>query len=140
MRLLKKKHTITEDALKELRPEALELRKVLDRAWKLIEGRKMKIPHDLATAYASLKAKDGHDWQACKGAKANTRLTKQEEDEKRRKFQRKKSGKKDKVDAKEPEEEEEPVKSKFLLHTHEGRTYDLRRPLADQDEVVVEAV
>lgn len=136
LRQLKKKHAITGDALEELRPEAKEMRKVLDRAWKLIESRKIKIPEDLALAYASLNAKDGHDWQARKGGKVDTRLTKQEEDEKRREFERKKSGKKDKGKAKEkPEKKEEPVKANFLLHTDEGRTYDMRKPLADQDEV-----
>ncbi|KAH7077255.1 hypothetical protein FB567DRAFT_534875 [Paraphoma chrysanthemicola] len=129
LRVLKKRSAITEDVLQELRPEAAATRKVLDRAWKLIASRKIKIPDDLAAAYAALNAKDEYDWQPRKGAKASKRLTKQEEDEKRRELQRKKSGKKDKGKAKEPEE------IKFLLHTHEGKTYDLRVPLADQDEI-----
>ncbi|KAF2033812.1 hypothetical protein EK21DRAFT_31692, partial [Setomelanomma holmii] len=114
LRLLKKKNAITEDALKELRPEAQETRKVLERVWKLLESRKIKIPEDLAAAYAALNEKDGHDWQ----------------DEKRREFRRKKSGAKDEGKTKEVEK-----KAGLLLHTHEGRTYDMRMPLAEQDEM-----
>ncbi|KAH7072967.1 hypothetical protein BKA63DRAFT_576983 [Paraphoma chrysanthemicola] len=135
MRVLKKRSAIAEDALQELRPEAAEMRKVLERAWKLIASRKIKIPDYLAAAYAALDAKDEYDWQRRKGAKLDKRLTKQEENEKRRELQRKKSGKKDKGEEKEPEKKKEPEETKFLLHTHEGKTYNQRVPLADQDEV-----
>lgn len=63
LRLDKKEKTVKEDALAEMP----EMRKLLQRAWGLLEQRKIKIPQDLSDAYEALMAPDHGDWQARKG-------------------------------------------------------------------------
>jgi hypothetical protein len=127
LRFGKKKEAVMEDALQEIRAELPELRKVLERTWGLLESRKVKIPEDLSVAYNALMARDGHDWQARKGMKEDVRLTKKG---------KKQQGKKSKTPSVEAKDKrlDELEKVAFLLHTQQGKTYDMREPGQDGDD------
>jgi hypothetical protein len=136
LRLNKKEKAVKDDALNEMRAEMLEMRKVLQRAWGLIEQRKIKTPQDSSDAYGVLMDADPFDWQARKGKKTDVRLTKKEPDEARKKreeSQRNESGQgKGKGKAKETQNKTDE-KVFFLLHTQDGKTYDLRKPMEDEE-------
>jgi hypothetical protein len=120
LRFKTKSHAVKADALHEMRAEYPELRKVLQRTWGLLESRKIKIPEDLSQAYSALMTMDKHDWQPRKGMKTDARLTGNAKEG----FQRLKKGK-----GKGTEKE----KISFLLHTQDGRTSSMGKPMEDQD-------
>jgi hypothetical protein len=77
VRGMKQRMAVKDDALSEMRSEYPEMRKVLQRTWKLLESENVKVPNDLRRAYDTLTTLDGHDWQAHKGRRRGVRLTKE---------------------------------------------------------------
>jgi len=59
LRLLKQKMAVKEDALEEMRADYSKMRKVMQRAFGLLEQRKVKIPEDLKAEYDKLMEQDG---------------------------------------------------------------------------------
>jgi hypothetical protein len=78
----RKEKAVREDALAEMRHELPATRNMLERAWGLLQSRKVKIPDDRKTAYEALTAKDPHDWQSNKGLKTQKGAPKEKEKEK----------------------------------------------------------
>jgi hypothetical protein len=149
MREMRKKMAVKEDALSEMRSDYPEMHEVLQRIWGFLKNQNVKVPHDLRKAYEALMMPDGHDWQRYRSGKRDVRLTKEQADARKnkdkaeaqkKKEQTKGQGKdkakgqvKGKGKAKEDEKKSEPEKTSFRLHMHNGKTYDLAKPLADQD-------
>jgi hypothetical protein len=149
MREMRKKMAVKEDALSEMRSDYPEMHEVLQRIWGFLKNQNVKVPHDLRKAYEALMMPDGHDWQRYRSGKRDVRLTKEQADARKnkdkaeaqkKKEQTKGQGKdkakgqaKGKGKAKEDEKKSEPEKTPFRLHMHNGKTYDLAKPLADQD-------
>jgi hypothetical protein len=77
MREMKKKMAVKDDALSELRSEYPEVRKVLQRTWRLLENENVNVPTDLRKACDALTMLDGYDWQTRKGSRRHVRLTKE---------------------------------------------------------------
>lgn len=124
---VKKKQAVIGDALDELRDETRKTRGLLERAWGLLEQRNVKIPADMKITYDALKTRDAHDWQARKGLKHGARLM----DKNIRKQQQSRKGAKAKDKTKKKKEGEQAII--FLLHTHEGKTHNLRDQIADNN-------
>ncbi|KAI8936064.1 hypothetical protein NX059_007564 [Plenodomus lindquistii] len=132
------RQAVLEDAIAEMRVDYPETRMILDRAWKLLEERNIRIPPDMKIAYHVLQEPTKHDWQARNGYRVDTSLMKTTPHPKKEKVKTKRS--RDKVQKKKEEgneiqnqtehEKEKPMN--FLLHTSEGRTYDLRNPAEDE--------
>jgi hypothetical protein len=149
MREMRKKMAVKEDALSEMRSDYPEMHEVLQRIWGFLKNQNVKVPHDLRKAYEARMMPGGHDWQRYRSGKRDVRLTKEQADARKnkdkaeaqkKKEQTKGQGKdkakgqaKGKGKAKEDEKKSEPEKTPFRLHMHNGKTYDLAKPLADQD-------
>ncbi|KAF1914925.1 hypothetical protein BDU57DRAFT_579531 [Ampelomyces quisqualis] len=146
LREAKQKIAIKDDVLSEIRPEHREMRTMLQRAWGLLQNKNVRIPEDMTKAYASIMSPDLHDWQLRKHSKKATINGKQDKNEsqttanckskgkevaKGTKQQKKKHG--DKGKEEKDEKQGRPEKVNFLLHTQNGKTYNLAVPLGDQD-------
>jgi hypothetical protein len=126
----KKKKVAQEDALTELRRELPATQKMLERAWSLLQSRKVKIPDDMKTVYAGLTEKDPHDWQASKGHKAQKGAAK----EKKQPDKPMTKAEKKAARAKAKQEKSEKKQTTFLLHEPDGETYDARKPITTAEE------
>jgi hypothetical protein len=124
LRLSKKNQAVMQDALQEMRGELPEMRKVLERTWGLLKSRKVKIPEDLRMAYSALMERIQYDWQPRKSIKEDVHLTKKIKAQGNKGAE----GGDSKGGGKETD-----GKLTFLLHTHQGKTYDLRQPMEDQE-------
>ncbi|KAF1845616.1 uncharacterized protein K460DRAFT_430528 [Cucurbitaria berberidis CBS 394.84] len=123
---LTKKQAVIEDALNEMRDELLETRKLLGRTWGLLEQRNVTRPADMELAYDALRTRDQNDWQAQKKPKHETRVAKKNHG-------RQQQNKQDKSKGKMKNKKKGDHKVTFLLHTHDGRTYNMRDPPPDND-------
>ncbi|KAF2854497.1 hypothetical protein T440DRAFT_441532 [Plenodomus tracheiphilus IPT5] len=106
------KQAVLDDAIAELREEYPKTRILLDQAWGLLEKRNVRIPSDMKMAYHVLKEPNLHGWQARKGFKRS-------------------QTKKAETEILTEKQETKPMR--FLLHTHEGKTLNLRDPTANDD-------
>lgn len=144
LREAKQKIAVKDDALSEMRPKYREMRTMLQRAWGLLQNKNVRVPEDMVNAYASIISPDLNVWQTRKTSKKGAAAGKQDKNESQTKAkgkgkeaskdtraQKKKDG--DKGKKKEGEKKSKPEKIKFLLHTQNGKTYDLAFPLSDQD-------
>jgi hypothetical protein len=125
----KKKKAAREDALAEMSRELPATRKMLERAWGLLQSRKVKIPDDMKTAYEALMAKDPHDWQANKGPKAQKGAAKVKKQPDKPMTKAEKA-----AQAKAKQDKSEKKQTTFLLHEPDGETYDARKPITTADE------
>ncbi|OAL06566.1 hypothetical protein IQ06DRAFT_208658 [Phaeosphaeriaceae sp. SRC1lsM3a] len=123
LRQAKKKLAVKDDALSEMRAEYPEMRHLLQRAMGLMKDRS-NIPANFKKAYSTIMSENKNDWQPRLGTK---------------KYPRTSAEKKEKVKEKKDEKKKEPEKTKILLHMDHGKTYDLSKPIADQESEVREA-
>ncbi|KAH7401808.1 hypothetical protein DE146DRAFT_780020 [Phaeosphaeria sp. MPI-PUGE-AT-0046c] len=114
----KKKLAVKDDALSEMRAESPELRHLLQRAMSMMKEM-VNIPADFRTAYSAIMLQDMHDWQPRLGTK---------------KYYRTSAQKKGKGKAK--EKKAKPEKTKNLRRMDHGKTYDLSKSIANQDQGV----
>jgi hypothetical protein len=124
LRLARKKMAAKDDALSDMRAEYPVMRKFLERTWGILKSKKVVLPEDMVRTYEKLMAIDGCDWPVKKDKKVAPKENK-----------KKKGGKKDeRTEVKtKGEKKNEPEKTMFLLHTQQGKMYDLRKPLEEQD-------
>jgi hypothetical protein len=121
LRLAKKKMATKDDASSEMRAEYPVMRKLLKRAWGMLASRKVDVPEDMRRTYEKLMDVDWCDWQVKKDR--NVRSKEKMGGKKSEKTEGKENGQK----------KNESDKTMFLLHTQQGKTYDLRKPLEEQD-------
>jgi hypothetical protein len=141
LREAKQKIAVKDEALSGMRPEYREMGNMLQRAWGLLQNKNVRIPKDMANAYASIMSPDLDDWQTHKISKKGAAAGKQDKNESQTKAkgngkgneaskdtraQKKKDG--DKGKKKEGEKKSKQEKTNFLLHTQNGKTYDFAIP------------
>lgn len=122
LREARKKVAVKDDALGEMRPEYVKMRRMLERAMGLLKSRKIDVPEEFGRGYDDVMELDMHDWQGRKGVK---KWLKKKEAEAKGKGKKKENLK--------DTEKKGPEKMPFLLHVETGRKYDMSKPLADQD-------
>lgn len=132
LRQAKKKLAVKDDALSEMRAEYPEMRHLLQHAMDLMKDR-ANIPANFKKAYSAIMSEDKYDWQPRLGTRKYPRTSA----EKNVKGKGKEKVK-EKVKEKKDEKKKEPEKTKILLHMDHGKTYDLSKPIADQESEGVE--